>query len=158
MANPARASLTDLANLGPAQSRISPWVSANLSAAQQFLNVGSDYLDGILAAKFDLPLIPPYPQDVIDFEVVYACYRIILRLGFSPQSAIDQMIKKEYDEKIAWARLIADDKITPNATDSSSDGAEGGPFVTSSTSRGYSERGFAGLTPPIPRAAPFSDD
>ena len=126
MANPARATLTDLANMGPAQSRIAPWVAANPVPAQAFLNSGSDFLDGYLTAQFDLPLVAPYTQDVIDFEVMFASYRIILRLGLDPRSPTDMLIVEEYKAKLAWADLIGRQQITPAMADSSTDSAQGG--------------------------------
>jgi phage gp36-like protein len=155
--NPARATTTDYTNLAPAQGRISV-ASLGAPKVQAALNAGSDYLDGLLVDQATLPLIPPYPQDVVDFEVVYAAYRLLLNVGFNPQAPADMAVKEEYDRKMSWAREIAAGEITPNWTDSSSDQDMGGPFVITSAQRGLSERGINVRNPPAPQVDPYTGD
>ena len=138
--------------MGMAVSRISQIATPKQQAA---LNAASDYLDGLIVSHADLPLVAPYPQDVIDFECVVASYRLLLNVGLDPRSMTDKALKEQYDEKISWAKQIAAGEITPTWLDSSSDGGEGGPFVITSSSRGYSER--APLQPPA-NVDPFTGD
>ena len=118
----------------------------------------SDYLDGKLAAQFALPLTAPYPQDVIDFEVIFASYRLILNVGFNPQaSAADAAVYEQYKAKIEWAESVARGETNPNIAGITTAADISGPEVITSTARGYSERGLASWVP-CSNTNPFSDD
>ena len=156
MANPARATLTDLANLAPGFARISSVPSAKQQAA---LNAASDWLDGQLRNQYALPLTPPYPQDVIDFEVIRAAYRMLLNVGINTDAPGDKALLMEYERQMAWAEAVGrgEQGIANLDPLSGSDGPSG-PEVITSTSRGYSERGFTSDAPPSVNSGPFSDD
>lgn len=156
MSNPARATLADLNDLG-----LKPEAFVNVTAArrQRALNAASDLLDGYLAAQFDPPFFPPWPQDVIWFECVVASYLLLTNRGYNPSAGpADENVRREYEARIEWAKQVAAEEITPAIIDSSFDQAAGGSFVTSSTTRGYSERGLGGRPPSNIQADPFSDD
>lgn len=153
---PARATLVDLANLAPGWSRISTISTARQQAA---LNAASDWLDGQLRNQYTLPLVAPYPQDVIDFEVVRASFRMILNVGFDPLSPADKAIADEYLRQMDWARAVGSGTQGINGLDSTvgPDGPDG-PHVITATSRGYSERGLTPGRVPVVRTGAFSDD
>ena len=149
MANPARATITDLGNLGVAVQRIANVASTKKQAA---LNAASDFLDGYISDQCELPLIAPYPQDVIDFECAIAAYRLLCNVGFNPMAPADKALKDERDDWIKWAERVSSGEVNPRWTDSSSGVDPSGVDVITATTRGYSERGLA--CPP----GPFSDD
>lgn len=153
---PSRATLADLANLAPAWSRISGVGAAKQQAA---LNAASDWLDGQLRSQYTLPLVAPYPQDVIDFEVIRASYRMLLNVGFDPMSPADKAVADEYLRQMEWARAVGAGTQGINGLDSnvSPDGPDG-PEVITATSRGYSVRGLSPGMPPTIHTDAFSDD
>lgn len=155
MANPARATLADLTDLGVAAQRI---VNVADAKKQKALNAASDLLDGYISDQSTLPLIAPYPQDVIDFECAIAAYRLLCNVGFNPMAPADKALKEERDGWIEWAVGVSKGEINPSWTDSSPADGPSGVDVITSTSRGYSERGIAPNTAPIAQSGPFSDD
>ena len=153
MANPARATLADLADLGVASQRIATVADAK---KQKRLNAVSDWLDGYLQAQATLPLTAPYPQDVIDCEANVAAYRLLCNIGFNPMAPADIALKEEAARWVAWAEGVSKGEITPPWVDEIDDPS--GPDVITSTSRGYSERGIGYNSAPCARSGPFSDD
>jgi len=156
MANPARATTTNLGQLGLSPSAWSTQVST--STQQAALNAASDLLDGYLAAQFDLPILAPYPQDVIEFECIVASYRLLANRGYNPATGADPNILEQYQQKLRWAEAVSRGEIVPNIVDSSTDASLGGPFVITSAQRGFSERGVNVRNPPAPQVDPFSGD
>lgn len=155
MANPARATLADMANMAPAWGRIQTYTTQN----QALLNAGSDWLDSKLTRQYDLPLIAPYPQDIVYFEVIWAAYHSLLKVGFNPlASPADAAIAAEYAVQMDWALNIAKGEVGPVVTDSSTEDGVTGPEVITATTRGYSERGVGPGSFPCPRTGPFSSD
>ena len=156
MAVPARATLEDLQVLGPVYGRISKVLTSTKQAA---LNVGSDYLVGRLGSQYQLPLQPPYPQDVIDFEVIFASYRMLLSTGFNPMGGnADEAVQKEYERKLAWADQVARGEIPIIGLSPFGGDVVSGPDVITATTRGYSERGIFPGSVPTPNTTAFSDD
>lgn len=153
--NPARATTTDLANLTPGWSRVK---TASAAKQQQALNSASDYLDGKLDAQYDLPLSAPYPQDVIEFECVYAGTRLLMNLGLDPESAADKAIIADYERKLKWADDVAKGEVPVVGLSALGGEVVSGPDVITATSRGYSERGLTNGSTPHPHVGPFSDD
>lgn len=144
-----------MALMAPAWGRIQTYESQN----QALLNAGSDVLDGYLSSQYDLPLIGTIPGDIIYFEVIWAAYHSLLKVGFNPlASPADAAIQAEYDRMMAWADRVSKGEVGPEVEDSAAADGVTGPEVITATTRGYSERGLSGNSFPVPSSGPFSDD
>ncbi len=83
-----------------------------------------------------------------------AAFDLARQYGLNPNAPDFAAIKSLYDGSIQWLEQVRDGKITPQYIDSagSPDNVEeGGSFVVTATTRGYSERGLNGT-------GPFSND
>ena len=156
MATPARATIEDLSTLGPAYGRLGRVL---VGAKQGALNVASDYLDGRIGTQYQLPLVAPYPQDIIDFEVIFASYRLLLNVGFNPMPGnADEAVQEEYKRKLAWAEMVASGEVPIVGLSPVGGDVVSGPDVITATTRGYSERGIYPGSLPMPQVGSFSDD
>lgn len=148
----AYATPIDLASFALSPAFLSP-----ISVTDQTTSLGaaSDIADGYLAQHFTLPLIAPYPIDLKIRVCEIAAYYLAARRGYSADAVADVSIKDRYDNAIKWLEKIARGEITPKFSDSSQGAIVGGAFVTTSTQRGYSNRGNAALDP---TPGPFEGD
>ena len=111
-------------------------ITAVLDARYQFAM-------GYFAAHFDLPLVT---LDVTTKMCVcqLADYDLMSYRGYNPEG-IDLVIRQRYEDWIAWLKLVAEGKVTPQVVDSSA-GSEAGvstatPQFISDEQRGFSTRG-----------------
>lgn len=154
---PARATLTDLGNLGVASARIATVAD---DKKQANLDAASDLIDGYLSRQQPFPLIPPYPRDVIKAECIIAAVEILDNIGWNPQAPAELTLQKKYDWLFStWLPGVAKGDIGPNFVGYDPEiNDPSGPDVISSTQRGYSERGISPGLPPCAQSGAFSDD
>ena len=138
---------SDLAVAGIAAAAIANFTTPQINAA---LVNASRLLDGYFRSKFTLPLVQ-VGQDVVRATCIIAAYDLMVSRGYNPSAGGDPIIEKRYKEIIGtpphamgWADLVANGKITPDVTDSSSNAQEGTPTArarcVSSSQRGWSGR------------------
>ncbi len=118
------------------------------------LQAASSRADVYLASQFTLPLVS-WDMQLTRCICDMAAFDLARQYGLNPAAPDFGAIKSLFDGSIEFLILVRDEKLTPQWEDS--DGSpgnveEGGPFVLTATSRGYSERGLT--TCP----GPFSDD
>lgn len=135
----------DLANV------LNAAASASITSGQQnaALASASDYADSYFRAQFTLPLIS-WGQDVTDAVCEIAAYRLMMLRGYNPESGSDVGLRQRYEDAIKWLERVASGKTVPNVSDSASGGVEGGPFIISSSQRGWSNRGNTANDPGSP--------
>lgn len=129
----AYAALADLSELGIVSTAIAGLSSATRTEA---LDRASAELDGYLAARFALPLVAPYPAELLRRTVDIAVYLLMRHRGFNPDVSSDQLIIKGYDDAVAWARSVARGEIQIAATDATTDD-DAAPEVETGESRGW---------------------
>lgn len=141
----SRATITQLYQLG-----LNAQAFGNVpnATAQQWLDSASARIDSALADRFTLPLVAPYPQDLIECECVFASWTGLLVRGWNPEAPGGAAQKIRYDEWNAWLQRVASGQLTPTVHDSSSSGggatddtASAGPFVISDQPVGFTSRG-----------------
>ncbi len=128
------------------------------------LQAASSTADSYLASAFVLPLqTDPQGWDMQLTRCVcaIAAFNLYRQFGINPNSPDFPALRSLYDDAIGWLEEVRDEEIVPQYVDSEGTPGnveEGGPFVITATSRGYSERGLSGCTPPMVNTGPFSDD
>lgn len=101
---------------------------------QAALDSASTVADGYLRSRFTLPLIPSgtaplWPVDLVSAVCRIAYYTLLSARGFNPEQGSDSNIRSRYNDAMAWLKDVAKGNVTPMVTDSSVNGALGGPFV-----------------------------
>jgi phage gp36-like protein len=103
---------------------------------QAALDSASDIADGYLAARFNLPLVAPFPGDLVQKVCDIGALLVMKRRGFNP--AGDDVIVKGHDAAMAWLKDVSRNLAHPQATDSSPASPAGRPpRVVSRTPRGW---------------------
>jgi len=129
------ATTDDLAKVGlpsGALSGVDP--TAQLAA----LNAASAEADGYLASHFTLPLVAPFPADLVTHVCGIAAFRILSVRGFNPEAGSDVAVRMRFDDAMKWLRDISNNRAHPQVTDSSSGSVDGRPpRVISASKRGW---------------------
>lgn len=157
MAVGTRATLAQLKQLGLDSYALSQMTDADLTAA---LNAAKARVDAALSMQYTLPILDPYPFDLIECECVLASWTALMVRGYNPATGIDTNIKERYEEWRSYLDKVSKGELQPVITDSSTEGDPGptGVAVYTATQRGYSERGISPCTFPVPQTDPFSGD
>jgi phage gp36-like protein len=89
-------------------------------------------IDSYLRGRYRLPLVEPYPPEVVEAECKLAAYSFISVRGFDPTEGANQNVVTRYREAMAWLKLLSAGKVNLDvAADQTSERAEGGPIVSS---------------------------
>lgn len=131
---PAYATRAELASLGLPASALSSVVAADQDA---HLLAASERADGYLRTRYTLPLVEPIPSDLKDAVVGIACYTLMMRRGYNPESGADAAIRVRYEDAIAWLQRVGDGRISPSIIDTTPAVSEAGVFVHTSAKRGW---------------------
>jgi len=101
------------------------------------LEASSRYADSFLASRFQLPLIAPYPADLVANVCQHAAYTLLAGTrGFNPESS--QSLRDRYDDAVDWFKGISRNLVHPQVTDSSPTTSSGRPpRVVSKPPRGW---------------------
>ena len=130
------AQISDLANYLP------PRVIAGVitQAAQTYaLASASSFVNGYLVDQFVLPLIPPYPQDLIRCVCVVATWDLLSLRGFDPTEGPNVTFEARYRHQVQWLEAVQAGRVTPNGIQDSAGGTvrKGGARVSTSSVRGF---------------------
>jgi phage gp36-like protein len=110
-------------------------------------DVANGYLSDGDGFPFTLPLYAPVPKSLTLYVSWIAAYLLMSTVGGSPESGGVDPYEDRYNKAIKWlAGVKAGDITLGDAEDSTPPDAVAAsaiPFVISSTSRGYSDRGVA---------------
>ena len=103
----------------------------------------SAMLDGYFNNRVALPLLAPYPADIIVNASYIAAYLVYSgSRGAMPMKGADEQIKKNYEAALEWARNVQRTNITPLWTPSIPVGQDPGhdaPQVVSDQKRGWQQ-------------------
>jgi phage gp36-like protein len=103
---------------------------------QAALDAASDIADGYLASRFSLPLLPPFPGDLVRAVCDIGAYLAMKRRGFNPEG--DPNVVKGYDDAVQWLEGISRNLITPAVQESSpAQGSLTIPTIISKPPRGW---------------------
>lgn len=153
----SRATIAQLRQLGLDSFALDQMSTADKQAA---LDSASARLDSALATQFTLPIVAPYPLDIIECECVLASWTLLMVRGYNAPTGVDENIKERYLMWEAYLDKVSKGELVPSVVDSGTGGDYGstGPSVITATQRGYSERGVSISNPPRPLTGPFSGD
>src|SRR5687767_13858461 len=89
-------------------------------------------IDSYLRGRYRLPLVAPYPPEVIDAECKLAAYSFISNRGFDPEQGANQNIVLRYKDAMGWLKMLSEGKVNLAVeADQTATRAEGGPIVSS---------------------------
>lgn len=137
----AYATLNDLENAGLPPGAISGLDNIVQSSA---LERASRIADTYLRDRYKLPLTAPYDPALVDAVVQIACWQLMRRRGFDPNTAGDAVIRMGYEDAIGLLKRIANGQALLDVSQASPGYDE--PQVITSPSRGYAP-GYAPLGP-----------
>ena len=86
-------------------------LSAPLLQAQ--LDAASAVADGYLRARYSLPLLVPYPADLVIQVCNYAAFSIMALRGYNQDSGADIQIQQRYLCAITWFESVERQRIHP---------------------------------------------
>lgn len=93
-------------------------------------------IDSYLRGRYRLPLVVPYPPEVIEVECKLAAYSFISIRGFDPEVGANQNIVMRYKDARDWLKALSEGKVNLDvASDQTAARAEGGPVVSSRSAR-----------------------
>lgn len=99
-------------------------------------NAAQGQIDSYLRGRYRLPLVAPYPTEIVEVECKLAAYSFISIRGFDPEAGANQNIVLRYKDARDWLKALSEGKVNLDvAADQTAARAEGGPIV-SSRSRG----------------------
>lgn len=151
------ASTAQLASLSLTPQAAARYGDVAMNAA---LQARSSFADTFLASQFTLPLVS-YDLQLTRCVCDMASFDLARQYGLNPAAPDFAALKSLFDSAYEWLCLVRDEKITPQYEDSAGSPGnveEGGAFVITATTRGYSERGIGSGCPPTVSTGPFSDD
>jgi phage gp36-like protein len=122
------ATVPDLVKYGLASGTL----DGDLDAGQQLdaLNAASTFADGYLRSQYTLPLIAPYPADLVEAVCKIAAYNLLSVRGLNPELGADQNYRDRYKDALAWLTEVGMGHISPSILDSSPGQNPIGPYVT----------------------------
>lgn len=135
---------------------LTPQASARFGpiAVNAALQAASSRADVYLASAFILPLVS-WDMQLTRCVCDLAAFDLYRQYGLNPAAPDFAAIKSLYDGAILFLEQVRDGKLTPQWEDSAGSPTnveEGGPFVVTATTRGYSERDITS------NPGPFSND
>lgn len=124
----ARATLADLYALGLPEASLSHVPPADQLAA---LDAAAGTVDTYLRSRHTLPLVAPYPHEIIRAEAVLAAWDLITTRGHSP-IGFDESLERRAAAAMAWLKDLAAGRAhLPKGADSTPTVQEGRPRVES---------------------------
>src|SRR5947209_12252974 len=107
----------DLAQLGLPAAALT---GISTDDQQTALDAASSIVDSYLAARFNLPLVAPFPADLVQATCSFAAYTLLSRRGYNPEAGSDQNIRLRYEDARRWCEGVAANKVHPQVTQASS--------------------------------------
>jgi phage gp36-like protein len=138
----AYATISDLEDSG-----LPPGALAGIApeVVEKALTSASALADVYLRDRYTLPLAEPYDPVLVDAVVRIACWRLMSRRGFSPQSGTDTAMRVNYEDAMDLLKRVANGQAQLAAIQASPEAVE--PMVLTSPARGYTEH--AGIDGPV---------
>ena len=89
-------------------------------------------IDSYLRGRYRLPLVAPYPPEIIETECKLAAYSFLSNRGFDPEAGANQNIVLRYKDAVGWLKAMSEGKVNLAVeADQTAARAEGGPIITS---------------------------
>lgn len=96
-------------------------------------------IDSYLRGRYRLPLVAPYPPEIVEVECKLAAYSFISVRGFDPTEGANANVLTRYREAIDWLKRLSEGKVNlAIEADQTATRAEGGPIIRSGRGGGPS--------------------
>jgi phage gp36-like protein len=127
----------DLQRFALPASVVASCLAIDANSVTAALQGASDTADGYMRGQFVLPLVAPYPADLVRAVCKLAAYDLVSgTIGYNPEG--DPSILKGWEQAMAWFKDVARGVSIPSITDSTPGGTRGPvPFVSSRRRRGW---------------------
>lgn len=106
------------------------------SAIKLQLQAASSLADVYLRSQFELPLIE-WDMSLTKIVCDIAAAGLLEQYGYNPNAVADGIILKRREDAMKYLRMISEQNINPDFTDSSTGSPEAGPFVLSNSQIGW---------------------
>jgi phage gp36-like protein len=113
----------------------------------------SETIDSYLRSRFALPLTD-WGRDITRCCAILSVYDAMIARGLNPANAGDDQLEARYEQQLGWLRDIANNRATPNVTDSSGT-PEDGSSATRATVDTNESRGWQASYPHGSCSLPF---
>ena len=105
---------------------------------QAQLDAASAMADGHLRARYSLPLIAPYPLDLVINVCWFAAYSIMALRGYNQDAGADIQIRQRYDDAREWFAAVERQRLHPAVIETPRAGpAYQFPQVATGSNRGW---------------------
>lgn len=89
-------------------------VAIGTSVVQRHLDAASAWIDSCLTARVMLPLVAPYPVDLVQKTCEIASYTLLAGpIGFNPDNKSDKAAKEKYEDARAYFDDVREMRRTP---------------------------------------------
>jgi len=96
------------------------------------LEAASGQIDSYLRGRYRLPLVAPYPQEIVRVTCALAAYSVLSVRGFDPENGADKNVRMRYEDAVSWLNQMAEGKVNlPLTADSTPTAHDGGPILRS---------------------------
>ena len=68
-------------------------------------------IDSYLRGRYRLPLVAPYPPEIVEVEAALAGYSFISIRGFDPTEGANANVLLRYKDAMNWLRLLSEGKV-----------------------------------------------
>ena len=93
--------------------------------------------NALIVKQHKLPLVPPYPPELVEASCQIASWRLLEHRGFDPENPADAAVKEAHDDALKWLSNWASGSEQPEVTDDTPDTNEGTVTVDSEPTRGW---------------------
>lgn len=121
------ATTTNLQNLGLPAAALT---SVSTTIQDEHLVKASGVVDSYLRGRTTLPLVAPYPDEIIDATCRIAAYTLLVRRGFNPD-AYDANFRALYEDAIRWLKDVSAGRANLAQAADTSTAREGAPRIQS---------------------------
>lgn len=109
------ATLTDLYTYGLSLAACG---NVTTTQQQQLLDSASETAESYMSARYAMPILTPYPHDLIEKVCHLAAWNILNLRGFNPAAAADINIRDRMVMATAWLEGVERQRIHPKVVES----------------------------------------
>jgi len=121
------ATIADMQQLGLPPAALANVPNATIDA---FLTKASASVDSYLRSQYKLPLVTPYPDEIVWATVCIGSYRLMVWRGYNPDEH-DAEIRARYEDCVAWLGQLSRGQVRLDAAADATTRNEGAPMVVS---------------------------
>lgn len=98
---------------------------------EDHLDKAAGKINSYLRGRTRLPLVEPYPDEIVSANSALAAYSILSARGFDANSGSDHNVRMRYDDTMRWLKSFANGEVNIEFTADTTLAHDGGPIVRS---------------------------